>query len=176
MCCPATIAPSAMRELTLTMGKPLPLRRRFTATTKYCPKCDTWLPNEFFNKSRKEVSGLTSYCKPCTRRHVVHQKFGLTAEEHNALLKKQNYRCGNKGCGEIVDRSSDIDHDRHCCPSDLKTCGNCVRGILCKRCNKVLGFASDDITLLQGSIDYLKLGKLDKTKLYSALEQANQST
>lgn len=51
-----------------------------------------------------------------------------------------------------------IDHDHNCCSGDKNspTCGKCVRGILCARCNTALGGFKDDPLLLNRAIDYLK--------------------
>jgi hypothetical protein len=54
-----------------------------------------------------------------------------------------------------------IDHDHKCCTNrtdkgtKTTTCGKCTRGILCDRCNKVLGLVRDDSLTLQRMIDYL---------------------
>ena len=41
-----------------------------------------------------------------------------------------------------------VDHDHKCCLQAIKTCGKCVRGLLCHRCNTVLGFLEPDPHLL----------------------------
>lgn len=33
-----------------------------------------------------------------------------------------------------------IDHDHKCCPKPARSCGKCIRGLVCNDCNLVLGF------------------------------------
>jgi hypothetical protein len=46
-------------------------------------------------------------------------------------------------CGERFattrrkERDCVIDHDHHCCPRPF-SCGRCIRGIVCHRCNSVV--------------------------------------
>jgi hypothetical protein len=47
-----------------------------------------------------------------------------------------------------------IDHDHSCC-AGKKSCGRCVRELLCDRCNKVLGAIEDDLDLLESMKTYL---------------------
>lgn len=89
------------------------------------------------------------------RQHLSER--GITLEEYNALLKKQNYKCAI--CGKIADacsrngkykhRSLFVDHDH--------ATGN-IRGLLCDNCNFILGHAKDDIHILENAIEYLKRG------------------
>lgn len=48
-----------------------------------------------------------------------------------------------------------VDHDRSCCP-DLKSCGKCVRGLIHRNCNLVLGYAKDDLKVLRAAVEYLE--------------------
>jgi hypothetical protein len=60
------------------------------------------------------------------------------------MLEAQRYACamGGKPFGEN-DRIF-ADHDHACRPKQhgatAKTCGNCIRGLLCFRCNTALGY------------------------------------
>jgi hypothetical protein len=48
-----------------------------------------------------------------------------------------------------------VDHDHACCPGK-KSCGKCIRGLLCRRCNVTLGWVEDTPDLLLNLVDYLK--------------------
>lgn len=80
---------------------------------------------------------------------------GLSHEDRDALVVTQG-GCANPGCSvtEPTGRGWCVDHDHSCCPG-TKTCGNCVRGVLCPGCNLALGHVADDIERLQGLIEYL---------------------
>jgi hypothetical protein len=65
---------------------------------------------------------------------------------------------GCHGCGghePIGNRGWMVDHDHACCPGPY-TCGRCVRGVLCGRCNTVLGKVGDSPALLRSLADYLE--------------------
>lgn len=48
-----------------------------------------------------------------------------------------------------------VDHDHGCCPGDT-SCGACVRGLLCMRCNTALGMLHDDLAAAQALAEYLQ--------------------
>jgi hypothetical protein len=48
-----------------------------------------------------------------------------------------------------------VDHDRSCCPGK-KSCGKCVRGLIHRNCNLVLGYANDDLQVLRSAVSYLE--------------------
>ena len=66
-------------------------------------------------------------------------------------------RGGCACCGTAVpksDRGWHVDHDHKCCPGE-RSCGLCVRGVLCATCNVALGVVNDDVELLRALIEYL---------------------
>lgn len=89
------------------------------------------------------------------RSHALRRKFGLEVADYFALLDLQKGRCaicrddrpgGNGGWH--------VDHDRACCPG-IHSCGHCVRGLLCHRCNTGLGSFRDSTDRLKNAIRYL---------------------
>lgn len=83
----------------------------------------------------------------------IWSRYQLTIEEYGLLLVKQNGACAI--CGGVGTRSLHVDHDHSCC-NGSKSCGACIRGLLCFRCNTMLGNANDDINILQKAINYVK--------------------
>lgn len=73
-------------------------------------------------------------------------KYGLTKENYNKLLIKQNYKCFL--C--LRKRKLVVDHNH-------KT--NQIRGLLCQRCNIGIGFL-DNTNLVQKAINYVRRFKI----------------
>lgn len=66
-------------------------------------------------------------------------RYGVTREDFENLLAAQGGRCGICGTDD-PGRTWCVDHDHSCCPTKAKSCGKCVRGILCFVCNVHLGW------------------------------------
>jgi hypothetical protein len=81
------------------------------------------------------------------------QKFGLTIEEYEEMIKNQNNLCAicNKPENTIHPQTKNIKRLAidHC----HKT--NKVRGLLCGRCNPMIGYAQNSIEILKLAIQYL---------------------
>jgi hypothetical protein len=73
------------------------------------------------------------------RRAYKFNRLGITEEQFHAMLEAQGHACGI--CQEPFEEGQRIchDHDHACCPPQpdrlAKTCGKCIRGLLCVRCN-----------------------------------------
>lgn len=71
--------------------------------------------------------------------------YGLTPDSRAELLAAQNGCCYL--CDEPLDlenpRKIHVDHDHSCCRG-TRSCGKCIRGIACERCNKGIGLFGDD--------------------------------
>jgi hypothetical protein len=86
--------------------------------------------------------------------------YGLTPEAYDALLKSQGGCCAI--CGSPDPRNGGqlrwaVDHDHACC-AGKKTCGRCVRALLCHPCNQGLGLFGDDPVRLRAAAAYLERG------------------
>jgi len=46
-----------------------------------------------------------------------------------------------------------VDHDHSCCPHH-RSCGECVKSLLCGNCNAALGFAKDNPKILESLLKY----------------------
>jgi len=82
------------------------------------------------------------------REKLLLKKYNLTLAQYNEMFIKQEYKCAI--CGKHQSeykRTFDVDHD-HCTEK--------VRGLLCGKCNRMLGNVNDDINILINAINYLK--------------------
>ena len=77
--------------------------------------------------------------------------YGLTADQRDKKFQDQGNVC--KICKRLCKPC--VDHNHACC-SGKRSCGRCLRDILCSRCNTVLGRTKDDVTLLLTMVDYLR--------------------
>jgi hypothetical protein len=88
------------------------------------------------------------------REKQLYYRYHITPKKHLELLQEQNFLCAI--CKRKVDKSSPIDHDHSCCPEGAKSCGKCIRGILCTQCNRGIGSFMDDSNRLRNAAIYLE--------------------
>jgi hypothetical protein len=145
----------------------------------WCQSCEMFRPEADFH-TRGDTGRLAHTCKSCkltkatllrddvdrrerlnasARWSQIKQKYGLDRKGFLALLAKQGGLCGvcRKPLDPVVLRSIHVDHDHACCPT-TRTCGKCVRGLLCDTCNPRLHAGIDLHWMLQ-AIAYLDLDR-----------------
>ena len=96
--------------------------------------CGSWeekKPNSEFTLVR---GSPRRYCKACRHRYV---QYGLNKRQIQSMWELQKGLCSI--CDNLLGESFAVDHDHNCCPTS-KTCGTCVRGLLCHMCNTRLGW------------------------------------
>lgn len=65
-------------------------------------------------------------------------RFKLTLEQYAEMLEAQGGGCAICGDPPPPGRVLHVDHDHSCC-SGKRTCGQCVRALLCAVCNAIVG-------------------------------------
>jgi Recombination endonuclease VII len=149
---------------------------------KQCPRCGEIKSASDFHKNAKMRDGLHCYCKSCWNAYCkerwiadsqnperlrvrraghLRTKYGITLEQYESMAEAQGGVCalcgGPPGKGSLkVGRLGpvfSVDHDHACCPGQV-TCGKCIRGLICERCNKAMGFV--DMVGLEKVIGYLR--------------------
>jgi hypothetical protein len=136
---------------------------------KVCGACREPKPLAEFYRNRWLADGLANACGACcrernrryraaypehtretARKAKLKKKYGLTAAEYDALLADQGGGCaicaGIEPGGRWNTRFF-VDHDH---------ITGAVRGLLCNRCNVVLGNADDDPDRLRRAAAYLE--------------------
>lgn len=129
---------------------------------KRCSRCLLDKEISDFNNDKAGKLGKHHYCKDCikaTRSPYSYSKskstglsraYGLTKEQLAVMYKKQNGKCAI--CREpkpvvSVRKGLYVDH----CHRTKK-----IRGLLCPKCNTMLGMAGDNIVVLKNAIQYIK--------------------
>lgn len=115
-----------------------------------CPRCRQRLPRHLF---LTPAGNRQSYCPPCTvawhRNNRYLTKYGITADEYDALLASQGGKCGICGSAE-EGRGYKWLHVDHCHDTGA------VRGILCSTCNTGIGHLGDSPERLRQALKYLE--------------------
>jgi hypothetical protein len=78
----------------------------------------------------------------------------VSTERYERMLSDQKNSCGI--CRKPFTETPRIDHDHSCCSDSRFSCGRCVRGLLCDRCNNGLGRFKDDQNLVRSALAYLR--------------------
>lgn len=91
---------------------------------------------------------------PASRERHLRERYGVTVDEFNAKLRAQDYECAVCHADFGPDNPGFFDHLHACCPG-RKSCGKCLRDVLCRGCNVSLGNVQDNATTLLGLIQYL---------------------
>lgn len=84
------------------------------------------------------------------KNHKRFKRYGITPQNYDDMLRKQQGRCAICNCIPKEDSQRRTFHIDHCHSTGR------IRGLLCKDCNLMLGFAKDKSDILLRAIEYLK--------------------
>jgi len=123
---------------------------------KKCRICLVFKPEINFHAEKNRKDGLCTTCRNCyasnrkkyrnsikeaqnNRSNNLRRKYKMTIEDYETKLNLQDSKCYicKKTCA--TGNRLAVDHNRNCCDKEY-TCGKCVRGLLCYRCNTHLGW------------------------------------
>lgn len=88
------------------------------------------------------------------RRRNLRQYYGISIEQYDSMLEKQDGKCA--GCeAQPSNKRFAVDHDHECC-AGRKSCGECIRGLLCSRCNTALGLLNESPETIARLLAYME--------------------
>lgn len=104
-----------------------------------CLKCESKKDLAEFPIYKSSRDGTQYHRRTCfechnavSRNWQYKSRYGLTFEEYSSYMERGCEICG-------ATENLNLDHDHNCC-SGQRTCGNCIRGVLCYRHNRGEGF------------------------------------
>lgn len=96
---------------------------------------------------------------PQARDKHLRNRYNITLDQYNQMLSDQNGQCALCGTNEPGGRGTwHIDHNHSCCPKAGRSCGRCIRGLLCQNCNTGLGHFRDNAQALARASLYVQVG------------------
>jgi len=128
---------------------------------KKCLRCYKTKEFSEFNKANKRKDGRREACRECekeyrlseevqTRRYErdLKNKYGLSIDNYNKMFEQQEGRCGicKRHQTELIKKLV-VDH----CHDTGK-----VRGLLCDKCNRGVGFLGDNLEGIKSAVNYLE--------------------
>lgn len=132
---------------------------------KKCTKCgkfksmraySSWCRECHAESTRSQRAANPEKAKVQARESALRSKYGMSLEDYEVLYTQQGGVCLCCGAPPAEGQPLHVDHDHACCPGQ-KTCGECVRGLLCTGCNLIVG--------------KIEAGSFDKQFLYVTSQQ-----
>jgi hypothetical protein len=95
------------------------------------------------------------------RNENLKRQYNITENEYLGMLALQGGVCAICRRSETLTIrgalvSLAVDHDHHCCPESKRSCGACIRGLLCSHCNVAVGKIFDNSGTARAMAEYLE--------------------
>jgi len=136
----------------------------FSTKDRYCRECRNEYTRQY-NKRRPDVikrakakymAKLTDDQRYRRNRTAMLWRFKLTDAMWDDMFDSQGRRCAICRVDTPTGHGWHVDHDHVCCPENGRSCGKCVRAILCSECNTGLGKFRDNPAVLRAAADYIE--------------------
>jgi hypothetical protein len=125
-----------------------------------CRKCLNQIKVNWCRKNREKVNAnerrkraKPGFVEKC-RAGFIKRKYGITIEDYQNMLVKQNNVCAICFKEDMTIEANSMRLKGLCIDHCHVT--NKVRGLLCNKCNPMIGYSKDSIKLLESAISYLK--------------------
>lgn len=111
-----------------------------------------------------------TYARGWCRKHYHSEYFYPEYIKKNKVYVRRTYKINKDKYSEMMSsgcmvcgstENLCIDHDHSCCPN-RKSCGECIRGVLCSKCNFAEGYLDGNVERVLALADYLI--KYEKSK------------
>jgi hypothetical protein len=103
--------------------------------------------------------GQPAVAKLRCRQHLQYgynlSRFGIDVGDFVRMQDEQGGVCAICGDTNTNGKALSVDHDHECCPGD-RSCGACIRGLLCAHCNFAVGMMRDDPDRLRAAAAYIE--------------------
>lgn len=123
----------------------------YVGDLKECGKCRRFLPTTKFNNRKDTYDKLGIYCKDCSYFRNICRLYGMSKDAYETMLRDQGGACAI--CKRTDCERFHVDH-RH---ADAV-----IRGILCTKCNTLLGLSDESPEVLNSAIAYLERTAAEK--------------
>ncbi len=121
--------------------------------TKYCSICEQIKPLCDFHFHANARKMVATYCTQCQRERDYKRKYDITISDYEKLLKQQDSKCA------ICKTTNPGRYDNFCVDHDHSKKKDSVRGLLCEKCNRGLGYFDDNPERLVAAVGYLLRAK-----------------
>lgn len=119
-----------------------------------CRACDGKRQREWASANREKVraNDRARWRGPYRWASHIKRTYGITPADYDRMLSAQGGKCAI--CPALAPGGNSARfHVDHCHATSV------VRGLLCSRCNQMLGQAHDDVSVLAAAIQYLSRGE-----------------
>jgi hypothetical protein len=110
---------------------------------KRCPRCGVTKSLTMFHRDKNTADGIQGICKQCRSAYGKRKRYGTDGQ---SLLDAQAGKCAI--CEVVLGEWWCVDHKHNAART--------VRGVLCCKCNRGIGYLQDSTSVLFKAIEYLR--------------------